>query len=61
MIETIVNFWNTTGVAGVMKDPVMLIKYLIMYVIIGILFYLAVVKKIRAFIASADRVRNITR
>jgi len=45
MTETIINFWNTTGIAEALNDPVMLIKYLIMYIIIGILFYIAIVKK----------------
>jgi sodium ion-translocating decarboxylase beta subunit len=45
MIETITNFWNTTGIAESVKDPEMLVKYLIMYIIVGILFYLAIIKK----------------
>lgn len=45
MIETIINFWHTTGIADIFNNPVMLTKYLIMYVIIGVLFYLAIVRK----------------
>ena len=38
-------FWNTTGIARILNDSEMLIKYSIMYIIVGVLFYLAIVKK----------------
>lgn len=44
MIEFINRFFNSTGIAHFVDDPVFLIKTLAMYVIIGWLFYLAVVK-----------------
>ena len=44
MLETLQNFWNSTGIAIAFSDGTAL-KYLIMYVIIGILLYLAIVKK----------------
>lgn len=45
MLESILNFWKTTGIAIASEDITKLLKYLVMYVIIGILVYLAVVKK----------------
>jgi len=39
------DFYNSTGIPELVADPVLLVKTLIMYVIIGALFYLAVVKK----------------
>jgi len=39
------DFYNSTGIPELIADPVLLVKTLVMYVIIGILFYLAVVKK----------------
>ncbi len=39
------DFYNSTGIPQLVADPVLLVKTLIMYVIIGVLFYLAVVKK----------------
>lgn len=45
MLESIINFWHTTGFSIAFQDPVLLCKYLCMYVIIGVLFYLAIVKK----------------
>ncbi len=45
MLDTILNFLKTTGVAIGFTDPVITLKYLVMYVIIGVLFYMAVVKK----------------
>ena len=39
------DFYNSTGIPELIADPVLLVKTLIMYVIIGALFYLAVVKK----------------
>ena len=43
-MEFITNFFNSTGLAQFISDPVLMVKTLIMYVIVGILFYLAVVK-----------------
>lgn len=45
MLDTIQKFLETTGVASLLKSGTPVWKYLIMYVIIGVLFYLAVVKK----------------
>ena len=45
MLETLRNFWESTGLALASADPVTLIKYLVMYVIIGVLLYLAIGKK----------------
>ncbi len=46
MFESILNFLNTTGIAKLMaNEPVEIVKTLVMYVIIGILFYLAIVRK----------------
>lgn len=45
MLEAISNFWETTGISIASQDPVTLVKYLIMYVMIGCLFYLAIAKK----------------
>ena len=45
MLETIKNFLETTGIANMANGDTPVYKYLIMYVIIGVLFYLAVVKK----------------
>ncbi len=39
------DFYNSTGIPELIADPVLLVKTLVMYVIIGALFYLAVVKK----------------
>ena len=39
------DFYNSTGIPQLTADPVLLVKTLVMYVIIGALFYLAVVKK----------------
>ena len=39
------DFYESTGFPKLFDDPVLLVKTLIMYVIIGLLFYLAVVKK----------------
>ena len=39
------NLYNTTGLPILFEDPVHLVKTLVMYVIIGALFYLAIVKK----------------
>ncbi len=39
------DFYNTTALPTLFADPVLLVKTLIMYVIIGCLFYLAIVRK----------------
>ena len=44
MSEAITNFLSTTGIAKLIADPNWW-QYLAMYVIIGALFYLAIVKK----------------
>ena len=43
-MEFIINFLNSTGVARLVDDPVFMVKTLIMYVIVGVLLYLAVVR-----------------
>ncbi len=43
-MELIKNFLQSTGVANFVADPEFMFKTLVMYVIIGALFYLAVVK-----------------
>jgi len=47
MLETIQNFLNTTGIAKMFsaESSTEWWQYLVMYVIIGVLFYLAIVKK----------------
>lgn len=45
MLESIKGFWESTGVYLASQDTVVLIKYIAMYAIIGVLFYLAIVKK----------------
>ncbi len=44
-MEFLTNFFQSTGVYRFVEDPVFMLKTLAMYVIIGVLFYLAVVKK----------------
>jgi len=44
-LNAIQDLFETTGLAKLVADPELLIKTLIMYVIVGALFYLAVVKK----------------
>ena len=44
MLDTILNFLDSTGVARLVEDPVFLVKTLIMYAIVIVLFYLAIVK-----------------
>ena len=39
------NIYNTTGLPILFEDPIHLVKTLVMYAIIGALFYLAIVKK----------------
>ena len=45
MLDTLRNFWETTGIALGFQDGTVALKYLGMYCIIGILFYLAIWKK----------------
>ena len=45
MWETLRNFWESTGIAVGTASPESLIRYLIMYVIIGVLLYLAIAKR----------------
>ncbi|MBQ7779092.1 MAG: sodium ion-translocating decarboxylase subunit beta [Clostridia bacterium] len=45
MIEALKTFWESTGIAIASTDTTLLIKYLIMYVIIGVLLYLAIWRK----------------
>ena len=45
MLNAIVEFLKTTGIAIAAQDPIYVVKLLVIYVIIGVLFYLAVVKK----------------
>ena len=45
MLDTILGLLRSTGIAELAADPELLIKTLIMYVIVGVLIYLAVVKK----------------
>lgn len=47
MVDSILNFLESTGVYKLFgtQDPLTVFKYLGMYVIIGVLFYLAIVKK----------------
>ena len=45
MLDTLRNFWETTGIALGFQDGTVALKYLAMYLIIGILFYLAIWKK----------------
>ena len=44
-MEFLTNLYDTTGLKILLADPVHLVKTLVMYVIIGVLFYLAIVKK----------------
>lgn len=45
MVEALKTFWESTGIYLASLDTTLLIKYLIMYVIIGALFYLAIWRK----------------
>ena len=46
MLDSILNFLDSTGIAKMIAgDPMEALQTLIMYVIIGVLFYLAIVKK----------------
>ena len=45
MVETLLNFARSTGINDFVEDPVLMYKTLAMYVIIGVLIYLAIGKK----------------
>ena len=45
MLNTFLNFLDSTGVSKLVNDPVMLVKTIIMYVIVVVLLYLAIRKK----------------
>lgn len=45
MLDTLVNFAKSTGIYDFVEDPVLMCKTLIMYLIIGVLIYLAIGKK----------------
>lgn len=45
MVETLLNFARSTGINDFVEDPVLLYKTLAMYLIIGVLIYLAIGKK----------------
>lgn len=45
MATFFIDFYNTTAIPGLVADPLLLFKTLAMYVIIGALFYFAIVKK----------------
>lgn len=45
MLDALKNFWESTGIQSLISDPEKLIKYSIMYLIIGALLYLAIWKK----------------
>ncbi|MBQ9428180.1 MAG: sodium ion-translocating decarboxylase subunit beta [Clostridia bacterium] len=45
MLEALLNFVKSTGIYTFVQDPVLMGKTLLMYVIIGVLFYLAIGKK----------------
>ncbi len=45
MLDTLINFAKSTGIYDFFEDPVLMSKTLIMYIIIGVLIYLAIGKK----------------
>ena len=45
MLDTLRNFWESTGIAIGFGSLEMVFKYLLMYVIIGVLLYLAIWRK----------------
>ena len=45
MVETLLNFARSTGINDFVENPVLMYKTLVMYVIIGVLIYLAIGKK----------------
>ena len=59
MLDTILGILRSTGIADLAADPELLIKTLLMYAIVGVLVYLAVVKKFEPLlllpIAGYDR------
>ena len=44
-MEFVIDFFRSTGISKLISDPVLLVKTLIMYVLIGVLFYLAIKKQ----------------
>ena len=61
MLETLINFAKGTGIYDFVQDPVLMGKTLAMYVIIGVLVYLAIGKKFEPlctydieYVVSAD-------
>ena len=62
--EALINFYEGTGISSLFSDPELAIKTLIMYVIIGALFYLGIVKKFEPLllipIATGMLLANIT-
>jgi len=44
-VSFFINLYETTGLPELFSDPIHLVKTLAMYVIIGVLFYLAIVRK----------------
>ena len=48
MLDTLINFAKSTGIYDFVEDPVLMCKTLIMYLIIGVLIYLAIGKKYAA-------------
>ncbi|MCR5263387.1 MAG: sodium ion-translocating decarboxylase subunit beta [Clostridiales bacterium] len=44
MLDFIVNFWNSTGIKFGLDEPVVFLKYIAMYVIVCLLFYVAIKK-----------------
>ena len=62
--EAILSFYEGTGLSNLFANPELLVKTLIMYVIIGVLFYLGIVKKFEPLllipIATGMLLANIT-
>ena len=54
-MDSIINFLKTTGIAQLLEggDTVKIVQYIAMYVIIGILFYLAIVKKFEPLLLAS--------
>ena len=45
IISAVTSFYEGTGISELVANPELLIKTLIMYVIIGVLFYFGLVRK----------------
>ena len=45
IVKAITDFYESTGISELIADPELGIKTLVMYVIVGVLFYLGIVKK----------------